>query len=222
MKNQRMAAFRVGLTGGVGSGKSTVAAIFRQLGIPVFDADEVARDLVRPGMPALNRIIRSFGRDILGENGELDRHQLRQRIFNDPEQRSRLEDILHPCVYAELDRRANACDSSYCILCIPLLLETAPRGFVDRVLVVDCAPETQIRRACSRDRTSEPEVRRILAAQTSREIRIRNADDVIDNEGAEELLGRKVRELHAVYRKLADIRDTAASPRAFGRTGGGS
>ena len=205
MENDRT-ALRIGLTGGIGSGKSTVARIFRELHVPVVDADEIAHALVRPGMPALDRIVLMFGRDIVGDDGELDRPTLRQRIFADSAQRSALENLLHPWVYREMERRANALDSPYCILCIPLLLETARRQFVDRVLVIDCSTETQIQRARSRDRISEEDVQRILSTQISREDRLAIADDVIDNDGGLECLGPRVRDLHDLYLTLARTR----------------
>lgn len=197
-----MTTLRVGLTGGIGCGKSTVARIFLDLHVAVIDADEIAREAVRPGMPALDDIVRMFGSDIL-DNGELDRRALRQRIFADAEQRRVLENILHPFVYREMDTRARALDVPYCILCIPLLLETGHRHFVDRVLVVDCPTETQIQRARLRDRISEHDVQQILATQISREDRLKEADDIIDNDGGLERLAPKVCDLHRHYLTLA-------------------
>lgn len=205
-----MMALRVGLTGGIGCGKSTVAGIFAELHVPVIDADDIARDSVQPGKPAFDAIIRMFGDQIVID-GELDRAALRQRIFADPERRRALENLLHPLVYRDMDARARVLGSPYCILSVPLLLETAPPHFVDRVLVVDCSVRNQIRRTRSRDRISEAEIRRIIDTQISRRERLQAADDVIDNDDGPALLRPRVESLHGRYLELARTRASGSA-----------
>ncbi len=202
-----MTPLRVGLTGGIGCGKSTVAALFANLGVTVIDADEISRELVRPGRPALNRIVRLFGSEILIA-GELDRRALRRRIFAEPALRRALEDLLHPLVYRDMAERASCLGAPYCILSVPLLLETAPPHFVDRVLVIDCSIENQIRRTQARDKIPEQEVRRIIDAQISRAARLKAADDVLDNDGALPALRRRIAQLHVRYLQLARARQS--------------
>lgn len=199
-----MTPFRVGLTGGIGSGKSTVAKIFSELNVSVIDADDIGREFVSPGSPVLNHIARLFGSQLVVD-GTLDRRRLRRLIFADPEQRRMLEDLLHPFIYGEMEGRVNALRAPYCILSVPLLFETAPPHFVDRVLVVDCSIENQIRRTRSRDRVSEVEVRRIIDAQISRRKRLEAADDVIDNDGDLKSLRPRIVSLHAKYLRLAHV-----------------
>ena len=198
----------IGLTGGIGSGKSTVADYFAQLGIPVIDADLVARELVVPGSPALREITGVFGPDVLLADGNLDRALLRKQVFIVPEQRRRLEAILHPRIYAEMRRRAQALHAAYCILVIPLLLETGGTVLVDRVLVVDAPESLQRDRARSRDGMSDEILEAILRSQISRAERLRAADDVIVNDGDLSHLRQQVAALHRRYLDLA----TAAPP----------
>lgn len=197
-----MNALRVGLTGGIGCGKSTVAAIFAELQVPVIDADDIARALVGPGTPAFGQIALIFGREIIVD-GDIDRRALRRCVFADAAKRRALEDLLHPLVYREMDRRAKAFDAPYCILSIPLLLETAPPGFVDRVLVVDCSIENQMARTQARDRFPEDEIRRIIGTQIPRRDRLEAADDVIDNDDDPKFLRPRVMSLHTLYLRLA-------------------
>lgn len=197
-----MTRLRVGLTGGIGCGKSTVAGLFAELDVPIIDADEVARNLVRPGTPVFGQIVRIFGQTIVVD-GDLDRRALRRRIFAEAEKRRALENLLHPMVYRAMDEREKVIDAPYCILSVPLLLETAAPGFVDRVLVIDCSIENQIRRTQARDGVSEDEVRRILGTQIPRRERLEGADDVIDNNDEPGLLRPRVASLHALYLKLA-------------------
>ena len=149
-----MVMLRIGLTGGIGSGKSTVAALFAHRGIPVIDTDVIARELVGPGQPALAEIAREFGNDLVTANGELDRGRLRQRVFDDPAARRRLEAILHPRIRAAVQQRLAALDTPYCLIVIPLLVETKFDEFVDRVLVVDVDEEYQRERTSRRDGVS--------------------------------------------------------------------
>lgn len=193
----------VGLTGGIGAGKSTVARMFAARGIEVFDADAVAHRLLEPGQPALKGVVRAFGSDILGADGRLDRATLRRRVFAEPKSRRRLEGIVHPLVYAELARLVLGATGGYCLLCVPLLLETGRRRFVDRLLVVDCPETVQIERVVRRSGLQPVEVRAIMAAQVSRSERLAAADDVIVNAADSASLEAEVDVLHRRYSVLA-------------------
>ncbi|MGY6213771.1 dephospho-CoA kinase [Methylolobus aquaticus] len=198
-----MGLLRIGLTGGIGSGKSTVARAFAARGVPVLDADEIARKLVQPGTPAIGSIVAAFGSELL-RGGQLDRAALREVIFHDDRKRLQLEAILHPLVFRELALQAGQLsDEPYGILCIPLLIETGRRDFVDRLLVVDCPVALQIERVMRRDGSSEDTIRRIIARQASREERLAAADDVILNDGEPAAVERSVERLDAVYRLWA-------------------
>ena len=194
---------RIGLTGGIGSGKSTTAELFAALGVPVIDADLIARELVEPGQPALAEIVAAFGDDAVDAQGNVDRRRLRQRVFADLTQRKRLEAILHPRIHAEMARRTRAQSAPYVVLVIPLLLEADQRDLVDRVLVVDASPEAQRQRAGKRDGLTAEQVDAMLAAQCNRRQRLDQADDVIDNNGDLRALQRQVNALHRRYLDLA-------------------
>ncbi len=197
----------VGLTGGIGSGKSTVARRFEALGVPVIDADVIAREVVKPGQPCLQRIIDTFGKDVLDETGRLDRRRLRERVFNDDAARRRLEAILHPAIRARMLERLDRIDAPYAVLVIPLLLETDQQDLVDRVLVVDAPEDLQIERTRQRDRASPEEVRKILRAQMDRETRLAAADDILDNRHDPAALLRQTDALHTRYLALAAKRE---------------
>ena len=194
----------IALTGGIASGKSAVAETFAQLGVPVLDTDEIARDVVEPGTPALAALVREFGPDILDASGRMDRNRMRERVFADPAQRKRLEAITHPAIREELTRRAAEADGPYQIHVIPLLIESGRADFYERVLVVDCPPEDQMRRLMARDGSDEAQARRILGAQATREQRLAAADDVIVNTGTLEDLEPFVHTLHDNYVLLAN------------------
>lgn len=196
----------IALTGGIASGKSVVAELFAKLGVPVFDTDQIARDVVEPGSPVLAQLIDAFGADILDGAGRLDRPRMRQRVFADPAQRARLESITHPAIRAELQRRSAAADGSYQIHVIPLLVESGRAEAYERVLVVDCPQEQQLARLLVRDGTDLALANRILAAQASREQRLAAADDVIVNTGTLADLQRFVLTLHRNYDLLAQNR----------------
>ncbi|AOU98995.1 dephospho-CoA kinase [Acidihalobacter yilgarnensis] len=197
-------SYRIGLTGGIGCGKSTVAARFAAHGIPIIDSDRIARELVEPGQPALAAITQAFGADLLHADGRLDRRALRLRIFGDAGARSRLEAILHPRIRATMQAASAQTEAPYIMLMIPLLIESGWQDMVDRILVIDCAPETQIRRVMARDKASEPEVRAILAAQASREGRLSAAHDILRNEDADtDTLDARIAELDMRYREAA-------------------
>lgn len=193
----------VGLTGGIGSGKTTAARLFAELGVPVIDTDQIARELVEPGQPALEEVVASFGPEVLTREGDLDRARMRQLVFQDPDQRRRLEAILHPRVRETVQQRVRDLDAPYCVVAIPLLIETGQRDLVDRILVVDAPPTAQLARATKRDGTSVAEVQAIMASQATREERLAAADEVLLNDGDRARLTAQVMELHARYSELA-------------------
>jgi dephospho-CoA kinase len=198
-----MRVFRVGLTGGIASGKSTVARLFEALGVPVIDTDVLAREVVAPGQPLLREIAARFGAAVLAPDGSLDRSALRSIVFADPNARAELEQLTHPAIRSLLEERSTLLGGEYQVLVIPLLVETGRRTPVDRVLVVDCSEELQIRRLQARDGSTVEQARQILAAQVSREARLAAADDVILNEGELSAVRDRVAELHARYGALA-------------------
>jgi len=208
---------RIGLTGGIASGKSTVADMFAELGAVVIDTDVVAREVVQPGQPALDEIVEAFGPGMLAADGSLDRKAMRRLVFADDEARATLESILHPRIRAETIRQSTAPagtiqadrhltdrpTSGYQIIVIPLLVESTLKSFVDRVLVVDCDEGTQLARLLARDAGSEAEARGMIAAQSGREDRLAIADDVISNDKSLEDTRAQVVALHEIYRSLA-------------------
>ncbi len=195
----------VTLTGGIGSGKSTVADLFAELGAPVIDADLVAREVVEPGSPALTEIEAAFGPEVLDSAGNLRRDALRERAFNDPTARRRLEAIMHPRIRDIMVRRLSGLNAPYAILVIPLLLETGQTGLGDRTLVVDVPESLQIERVKQRDHLEDARIRTILAAQCDRSTRLNAADDVIDNQGDPGRLRGQVERLHRRYLALAAV-----------------
>lgn len=196
-------ALLIALTGGIASGKTAAAELFAQLGVPVLDTDQIARDVVAPGMPALGQLVAEFGPEILDAQGQLDRSRMRERVFNDPAQRRKLEAITHPAIRAELAQRSAAAGGDYQIHVIPLLVESGRAEAYDRVLVVDCPEETQIARLMARDSSSREQAAGILSAQASREQRLNAAHDVIENTGTLADLERGVQILHRNYALLA-------------------
>ena len=193
----------VGLTGGIGSGKTAVSDRFARYGVPIIDTDLLARELVEPGQPALTEIATAFGLDCLDGTGRLDRARLRERVFADASGRRRLEAILHPQIRALSRQRLAQLTAPYSLLVIPLLAETGMTDWIDRVLVVDAPEAERLRRVMARDRTSEEQARRILAAQASREQRLALADEVVENSGDFAALDRQVSTLHQHYLTLA-------------------
>jgi dephospho-CoA kinase len=194
---------RIGLTGGIASGKSTVAQRFVELGIPVIDADESSRFVVAPGQSGLVELTKRFGAGVLGAGGELDRRALRNLVFADPQQRRDLEAILHPLIRADMARRAGAAVGPYLVMAIPLLVESGNPGQVDRILVVDVDEDVQLKRVMARDATTLEQARAILAAQAPRAVRLKAADDVIVNSGTVSELQQAVDGLHERYLGLA-------------------
>ncbi len=196
--------YTIGLTGGIGSGKSAVAACFEKLGITVVNADIASRRVVEPGMPALAEIAQHFGPDILLPDGQLDRAALRQRIFSDSEAKRWLEGLLHPLIGEWIRDQLASAPGPYVILESPLLLETSQHQRADRVLVVDVPESLQVERAMARDGNSEEQIRAIMASQMPRAERLARADDVIDNSGRLEGLAGQVEKLDRLYRELAE------------------
>jgi len=196
----------VGLTGGVGCGKTTVADSFKRYQIPIIDADEITRDLVIPGAPILQRIVTQFGAGIVRSDGQLDRRKLRQVIFENPSKRKQLERLLHPEVRKQIQRWIKTQSAPYCLVVIPLLVESGMDAIVDRVLVVDCDARHQIERVVSRDDCSKEQVRAIMATQTSSEARLAKATDVIHNNDDMAKIHTQVDTLHLRFLDLATKR----------------
>jgi dephospho-CoA kinase len=195
--------FRVGLTGGIASGKSTAAKFFGALGVPILDSDQIARDVVEPGQPPLERLVERFGTSILTPDGHLDRPALRDIVFSDPKARADLEALTHPAIGAALEARSATAGGPYQVLVIPLLVEKHLGSQVDRVLVVDCDEALQIRRLRARDGSTPVQAQAILDAQVSRSTRLKAADDVITNEADMSAVNQQVAVLHARYLELA-------------------
>ena len=188
---------KVGLTGGIGSGKSTVAKALQAKGIMLVDADQIARDVVQPGELALKEVAEAFGNDILLADGNLDRAALKKRIFSDPLAKTQLEGILHPRIRQRiLERLDEATDTAYVVADIPLLVESNYPQYFDRVVVVDCPEETQLARVLSRDEMSEAQILNIMASQATRQDRKAAATDIIDNSGDLASLKMQIEKLH--------------------------
>lgn len=194
---------RVGLTGGIGSGKSTVANLFAQHGAPIIDADVIARRLVTPGQPGYHEVIYAFGQEIVAANEEIDRARLRERVFDNETARKRLETILHPRIRSAMLAEAAQLRTPYCILVAPLLIESGLHSDVDRVLVIDVPAAIQVGRVMARSGLSAEDVRKIMAAQADRDRRLAHADDVITNDGGMEQLEAAVARLHSLYCQTA-------------------
>jgi dephospho-CoA kinase len=190
---------RIGLTGGIASGKTLIADMFAELGIPVIDTDKIARQVVAPGQPALAKIAAEFGARILTPDGELDRTSLRQIVFNDASRRRRLESILHPRIREMTLQACGAAGGPYQVLVVPLLIESGFRQLVDRILVVDCLESIQRERLLVRDNETPEQADRMLGAQLSRSQRLEAADDVIDNSGTPDATLRQVETLHQKF-----------------------
>jgi dephospho-CoA kinase len=201
---------RIGLTGGIASGKSTVAQRFMELGVPVVDADGAARAVVAPGTPGLAAVLKRFGSGVVAENGELDRQALRDLIFGDPGSRQDLEAILHPLIRADMEQSAEQAVGPYVIMAIPLLVEGGSRDRVDRILVIDVDETVQLQRVMARDGCTEEQARAILASQASRSARLAAADDVLLNTGTVADLRQAVDQLHERYLRVAEAQRPGA------------
>lgn len=194
----------VAITGGIGSGKTTVANQFAELGIEVVDADIIAREVVEPGTTALAAIATHFGADVIAPDGRLDRRQLRERVFTDPQAKGWLNALLHPLIRSEMQRQCAAARSPYCLLVVPLLVENGLTALANRVLVIDVDEATQIERTCRRDGVNREQAEAILAAQASRTERLAAADDVLDNQnGTPEAIKSRIFALHETYLAFA-------------------
>ena len=200
--------FVVGLTGGIGSGKSAVSDRFAALGIEIVDADVASRVVVEPGQPALQAIADHFGPELITAEGALDRTALRHKVFADDAERDWLQHLLHPLINAHIAERLGSAESAYAILAHPILIETGQTRICNRVLVVDVPESVQVERTMSRDNNTEEQVRNIMAAQASRETRLAAADDVIVNDQDLEHLDRAVTRLHSEYLAAAQAKDT--------------
>ncbi|HIF9313800.1 TPA: dephospho-CoA kinase [Photobacterium damselae] len=196
-------SFVVGLTGGIGSGKTTVANLFARYGVDLIDADIIARDVVAPNSAGLAAIIDKFGADITLENGELDRAQLRQLIFSKPELKEWLNQLLHPMIRQQMLAQIQASTSPYCLLIVPLMVENNLQALTQRLLVVDVDEQVQIQRTQQRDKVPLEQVKKILASQASRSERLAVADDVITNNDDEQALYPQVEKLHQYYLALS-------------------
>jgi dephospho-CoA kinase len=200
-----MAKFIVGLTGGIGSGKTTVTTMFEELGVNVVDADLVARQVVTPGSTALKAIKKRFGDNYLNEDGQLNRALLRERIFNNNEDKTWLNSLMHPLINDEMHRQLSATTSTYCILVAPLLLENKLYEKTDTVLVVNVSPEDQIKRTVKRDGSNEALVKSIIASQISQKNRLALANDIIDNSASDlSKIKEQVKQLHHKYLSFSE------------------
>ncbi|MBS1187859.1 MAG: dephospho-CoA kinase [Burkholderiaceae bacterium] len=201
-------AFSIGLTGGIGSGKTTIAGLFAQRGATIVDTDAIARGLTQPGGAAIDAIRAEFGPEAIDASGAMNRERMREQVFADQLLKKRLEGILHPLIRLQCERAASAATGDYVIFDVPLLVETPHwRERVTRILVVDCPEELQLRRVMARSGMSEAQVKAIIAAQTTRAQRLSVADDVIVNDGDVASLAAEVDRLHALYCRLAAAAD---------------
>jgi dephospho-CoA kinase len=195
---------RVALTGGIGSGKSVVSAHFESLGVPVIDADVLAHKMVAPGAPALLEIQKTFGAHLVNPQGQLNRAALREIVFHDPQQRRRLEAILHPPIRQAMESWLKEQTTPYALLVVPLLFETGQESIADRILVVDCDESLQYERVTGRDNVKRAQIQQILASQADRQTRLAGADDVIVNNGGLAELTEATERLHQYYLQLAE------------------
>jgi dephospho-CoA kinase len=202
--SDRKKSLKVGLTGGIASGKTTVANCFAELGVAIIDTDVIARQIVMPGEPALEQIRLRFGDSVINDSGELDRPAMRKLIFSDDDLRLALEGILHPRIGAESRRLSDAADGVYQVIVVPLLVSSPLRQFVDRILVVDCDEDIQIERLLARDAETMQQARKIIAAQASRDERLAIADDVISNNQGLAEMKQQVVLMDRKYRSLAN------------------
>lgn len=199
----------IGLTGGIGSGKSTAASFFKEQGVTVIDLDQIARALVAAGSPALALIQERFGKEILDDKNHLDRQKLAQIVFFDTNEKAWLEALLHPLIREEQQRQLDQASSSYAVIEIPLLTENKLADTVDRVLLIDCPESTQKERALARGAQSEEQIERTIAAQATREQRQEVADDIILNDGSIGNMLEQLQQLHQKYLQLADEQQTS-------------
>lgn len=196
---------KIGLTGGIGSGKSTVAQYFAELGVPIIDADRIAHELLEQNSSIRNQLVEYFGKNLLDSQQNIDRRKLRAIVFDDPQKLAWLENLLHPLIEKEMLKRSKEIKYPYCIFVIPLLLEKQKEYLVDRVLIVNITQQKQIERAARRDKTADKEVKKIIAVQVNPQQRLTAAHDVINNDGPLEGLRQQVQILHEKYLALANV-----------------
>lgn len=189
----------IGLTGGIGTGKSTVCGIFKHIGVPIIDADAIAHHIVDTDNSVLQAIIKKFGAHYLTKQQKLDRQQLRDRIFKDPSEKMWLENLLHPLILAEIKRQTQSVTYPYCVVAVPLLVEAGWQKHFDRILTVDCSEDLQLQRAMQRPDYTEEQVRAIIASQINRNKRLAATNDVIENSGDLAALTERVKKLHTMY-----------------------
>lgn len=197
---------KVGLTGGIGCGKSSAVAIFRTLGVPIVDADRIAREVVQQGEPALLEVAAVFGAAAITDTGELNRAWLRELIFKEPTARTRLEAILHPIIQQRIEQAMQAAFESgaaYVLVDIPLLVEQGYQGLFDRIVVVDCLPSQQLERVRARDQTADSQTEQIMQVQASRDLRLQAASDLLDNTSSKKVLELQVNQLHKKFLGLS-------------------
>lgn len=199
---------RVGLTGGIGSGKSTIASLFVMRGVPVIDTDEIAHTLTEPDQKPFDEIVHAFGDAILDEKRRIDRNRLRERVFDNADERRRLETILHPHIRAVVRDRLAVLEAPYVVVVVPLLIESGFTDLVDRILVVDTMENVQIQRTAARSGLREPEIRKIMSAQASRAQRLQLANEIIENNGDRKQLEAEVERMHQWYLSLATTTKT--------------
>ena len=202
---------KIGLTGGIGCGKTTVSKLFEQLNIPVIDADSIAHQLVKIGQPALKEIVEAFGSDIIDAEGSLNRKKLSQLIFSDKQQKHTLEAILHPKIYLSIQTAIKSVNSAYCIISMPLLFEANMIDLVDRILVIDCSIDNQIERVQKRDNMPLLQIQAIIDSQVSRTYRKAHANDIIDTTKTNHILAETVKKLHNLYIYLSACQDKIVS-----------
>lgn len=195
---------KIGLTGGIGSGKTMVANLFCDKSVPLIDADVIAHSLVESTEPAFAEIVNYFGQGIIDKRGCLDRTKLRGIVFDSPKHKKALEAILHPLVFEEMTAQVKKLSARYCILSIPLIIESGRQDFVDRILVVDCPVKFQILRVKLRDNFDKQQVRRIIDTQSSRWEKLQTADDVIVNDSALAKLSQQVDPMHQLYLSISE------------------
>ena len=193
--------YKVGLTGGIGSGKSTVSDLFKQLAIPIIDADVIARMLVMPGQKALSQISHHFGKSYINSDGTLNRAKLRNIIFSDADKKHQLETIMHPLIYAEIEHQLSLITAPYSIIAIPLLIETKMQSLVDHILVIDCPMEIQINRVKLRDKLNDSQITAMVNSQVNRADRLVHADSIINNTKGITYLSQQVNQLHQQFIK---------------------
>ena len=198
---------KIGLTGGIGCGKTTASNLFEQLNIPVIDADKIAHQLVAVGQPALKEIEKTYGTDMLNPDGSLNRKNLRELIFSAPLQKQKLENLLHPLVYLSINTEVERLSAPYCIICIPLLFETDMSHLVDRILVIDCSVQTQINRLKKRDNMTLESIQSIINSQVSQAFRKAGANDLIYNSETNDRLAEQIKKLHNFYLSLSTSQD---------------